>query len=884
MRAYSLAMCSMVMLMVTVGAPVLAEEADKIPPRGYASQNTERNRIAAALASIAYPPDTGKHFEYKGLSDSAAVEKELQRRFGDRFQIVRARYDYRGFQALAVRDVREDTLFVVYVGSNDILDGLADVELFIETRERDRIPKTAWTRISSPMLDVQIDASLIFYKSAKQLYPSSKVVITGHSLGGALAQIVGATHKETVVTFASPGLPTSLLFRRRIEINQTFDMIDYTSSRDVVGIFGQDIGASIKVPPFFSGIRSHPLSEHGIDEYGRAVETAESGTLSPQVDRPELAPSPPARTVRDKEEENQRPGKDFHSFDHVLAGDETQRDDDGGATDAGDQKSNHPKNSPADVDTDQPSSAQKAEGSKQEASANGDNLRMIHRKTGKVLLDQGPIGVEEVKAEKGTKSNRADESDGTNPSERKDGSGSYTQDQWEEMQLSAYSKLVEARLQAVIDDIKPDTDPRQPDSVAENQEKADNVLAELGIKPDTDPWQDEFRDEGPSRTYIDIYVDRDPKPQDVEDEVNPPREQPFDIPPIDALKSTATEGIPAGAQPINPVAPGDRGGDPTDLTWVPRPSRDFDTTSDPYDDRISATSNCELSNVRDRELQVSGTIAVIEPNYSSLTPVPDLRIDDPKRIFDEDKHVQSRVLIAHNVPGLMSDVERYRWDDVGFLIIGGGYESDSVAEWAAREQPDRQIYVVNPDDTEQFSQIQNVVSIELDGEWLGKKVASRIESFVGKAEIYIPSYSSGPEIAAEKSSFARTLSGILDGMQGFAVGVKFASSDAGFSALFAGSGNSSNKLIVAGRGFEPGLRKLFESQSTMQEAYTLLIGHDEVLLFDRGLPAEPIIKIPTARDQVFQWAAKIAVEVARGAEITYRGEHRRCKISRRLPG
>ncbi len=883
MHAYSAAFCSMVILMVTVTAPVLAEP-EKAQPRGYKTENIERNGVAADLASIVYPPSRKKHFEYKGLSDSAAVEQELRRRLGTRFEMVLARYHYRGFQALAVRDVRDDSLFVVYAGSNDILDGLADVELFIETRDQEKIPKAAWTYISSPMLDVQIDASLIFYKEAKQLYPSSKVVVVGHSLGGALAQIVGAIHKETVVTFASPGLPTSLLFRRRIEINQTFDMIDYTSSKDVVGVFGQDIGTSIKVPQFFKGIRSHPLSEHGIDEYGRAVDTAESGTLLPQVDRPDLAPPPPARSITDEREENQRTGADFHSVDRLILGAEKPTDEDGGTKP---QQANHPANSTSKVETDQPPAKGKTETSKPEASADSDKLQMIDAKTGKVLLNQGPMEEEEVKAEKNARPGTDDERGGTVPPVSVDPTRSYTQDQWEEMQLEKYSKLVEARLREVINDIKPDTDPRHPDSIEDTREKADNVLAELGIKPDTDPWPDEFRDDGLSPSYIEIYIDpaTDPKHDGVEDEVNPPRiEPPVVNPPIDASGSRQADINGVTSKSAGPVDLNASGGNPPAVAWVPRPSQSFEAYSDPFDDTIPAASDCEFSNVREKDSQISATIGVINPDYSSFSPIPDLMIDDPKKIFDEDGHVQTRVLIEHDVPGLMSNVERYRFDDVGFLLIGGGYGSDSVAEWAAVEQPDRQIYIVNGDDVEKLSQIKNVVSMELDTDWLGTKVANRIEKLVGKAEVYIVAFSSPAEIEAEKSSFARKLSGILDGMQGFAVDAKFATRVADFASNFSGSSSSPNKLIVSGRGLEPDLRKLIESQPNMREAYVLLIGFDEVALYDRGLPLEPMIKIPTPRDQVFQWAAKTAVEVARGASITFRGQHGRCKISRRIPG
>ncbi|KRH92580.1 putative lipase essential for disintegration of autophagic bodies inside the vacuole [Pseudoloma neurophilia] len=50
-----------------------------------------------------------------------------------------------------------------------------------------------------------IDAAQRIYDQVKQKYPKNKIVLTGHSMGAAIASIIGHKNQEYVLAFASPG-------------------------------------------------------------------------------------------------------------------------------------------------------------------------------------------------------------------------------------------------------------------------------------------------------------------------------------------------------------------------------------------------------------------------------------------------------------------------------------------------------------------------------------------------------------------------------------------------------------------------------------------------------------------------------------------------------
>ena len=116
--------------------------------------------------------------------------------------------------------------------------------------------------------DMQTDMSLImsefdeqysdaykFYLSVKSQNPKSKIVIIGHSLGGALAQLTGAKvytqtgEKPEIYTYNAPGCK-HLLEVFGCNLNEKYFFIkNYAVMNDWCGMFGENIGETYLIPP-----------------------------------------------------------------------------------------------------------------------------------------------------------------------------------------------------------------------------------------------------------------------------------------------------------------------------------------------------------------------------------------------------------------------------------------------------------------------------------------------------------------------------------------------------------------------------------------------------------------------------------------------------------
>jgi len=101
-----------------------------------------------------------------------------------------------------------------------------------------------------------------YVQTQKQDYPDEQYVLVGHSLGGALAKIVGAQTNTTAIAYASPGVSWS---RRKFQIpsQAILDMIavNVVPDHDIVSRVDSQEGVIARVPcPFKSALKCHKIT------------------------------------------------------------------------------------------------------------------------------------------------------------------------------------------------------------------------------------------------------------------------------------------------------------------------------------------------------------------------------------------------------------------------------------------------------------------------------------------------------------------------------------------------------------------------------------------------------------------------------------------------
>lgn len=114
---------------------------------------------------------------------------------------------------------------------------------------------------------LQFKDAEIMYKNVMQKYPKYSITFTGHSLGGSIAQLMGAKYKHQTVTFNAYGIGQL----NGLEINSTKNIINYAHRDD--GVFNEKRCWHIgKVIYTYAGdnvfLRNNKLGNHKIENIG----------------------------------------------------------------------------------------------------------------------------------------------------------------------------------------------------------------------------------------------------------------------------------------------------------------------------------------------------------------------------------------------------------------------------------------------------------------------------------------------------------------------------------------------------------------------------------------------------------------------------------------
>jgi hypothetical protein len=212
-----------------------------------------------------------------------------------------------GFQATAYQ-LQDGRVVVAYAGSQDLTDMKTWSSIGIQHAQELNGEKLN-------TLNLQVKQARMFYDDTKKYYGIVSVV-TGHSLGGALAQVVGAEQGVNTETFSAPGMAGFIqklnkLNEKDYKITGTGKTINHIRKNDLVGHTGQHSGNVIEYDSYNepnalirSNMGAGPLipivrqeNTHDRDNFAKDINSGQFvGTVTTERSQSGGGASPPALT------------------------------------------------------------------------------------------------------------------------------------------------------------------------------------------------------------------------------------------------------------------------------------------------------------------------------------------------------------------------------------------------------------------------------------------------------------------------------------------------------------------------------------------------------------------------------------------------------------
>ncbi len=158
--------------------------------------------------------------------------------------------DVKGFCARVFKDFSGTNLVFAVAGTDDIEDTLGADPTFFEIAG-------VGVGAPTPTLRNYVSSAARMLATVAEEYPGVRITLTGHSLGGAIAQLLASKSTLRAVTFNSPGPSAALPYlSSELAVVPTFtpplggrDIVNYRVYGDLVSTFGTQLSPPLTIEP-----------------------------------------------------------------------------------------------------------------------------------------------------------------------------------------------------------------------------------------------------------------------------------------------------------------------------------------------------------------------------------------------------------------------------------------------------------------------------------------------------------------------------------------------------------------------------------------------------------------------------------------------------------
>lgn len=183
--------------------------------------NSRQVENAQKLSAIAYQVENYNTGQLKDNNDETTPKNMI---------FLESKTDITGMTAAAYRDVETGEIYIAYTGTNPngsiqgIVQGVQDI--------------STDATIGLSRENVQVPAAISFYEDIKAKYRGSNLIITGHSLGGGLANTVNvwAKGEHTSITFNAA--PLGHLSENAVIFIDKSNFTNYRTQEDPITALG----------------------------------------------------------------------------------------------------------------------------------------------------------------------------------------------------------------------------------------------------------------------------------------------------------------------------------------------------------------------------------------------------------------------------------------------------------------------------------------------------------------------------------------------------------------------------------------------------------------------------------------------------------------------